>query len=167
MPIFHILKELVEEGKVDEAIIDESVKRILRVKFLLGLFDDPYRYCSKEREEKNMMTSENKHASLEVAKRSFVLLKNNKNILPLNKNYKKIAVIGPLANNSFDPIGEWSCMGDSSDVITVLEGFKNYIDSKTQILYSEGCKVNDQSTIGFKDAIKIAKKSDIIILMSR
>ena len=158
------LKELVEEGKVDEDIIDESVKRILRVKFLLGLFDDPYRYCSKEREEKNMMTSDNKLASLEVAKRSFVLLKNNKNILPLNKNYNKIAVIGPLANNSFDPIGEWSCMGDSSDVITVLEGLRNYVDSKTQILYSEGCKVNDQSTVGFMDAIKIAKKSDIIIL---
>jgi beta-glucosidase len=158
------LKELVDEDKVDEDIIDESVKRILRIKFLLGLFDDPYKYCSKDREDQNMMTSENKLASLEVAKRSFVLIKNDKNILPLNKAYKKFAIIGPLANKSFDPLGEWSCMGDSSDVVTILKGFKNYVDPKTQILYSEGCKVNDKSTNGFKDAVKIAKMSDVIIL---
>lgn len=158
------LKELVDEDKVDEDVINESVKRILRVKFLLGLFDYPFKYCSKEREEKNMMASNNKLASLEVAKRSFVLLKNDENILPINRNYKKIAVIGPLANNSFDPIGEWSCMGDSTDVVTVLKGFKNYVDTRTQILYSEGCKVNDRSTNGFKNAISTAEKSDIIIL---
>jgi beta-glucosidase len=158
------LKELVDEDKVDEDVIDESVKRILRIKFLLGLFDDPFRYCNKEREEKNIMTSEIKIASMEVAKRSFVLLKNEKNILPLKKDYKKIAVIGPLANNSVDPIGGWGAMGDSTDVTTVLEGFKNYVDSKTQILYSPGCKIDDPSTKGFKDAVNIAKKSDVIIL---
>ncbi|MEO8232793.1 MAG: beta-glucosidase BglX [Ignavibacteriota bacterium] len=158
------LKKLVDEDKVDEDVIDESVKRILRTKFMLGLFDDPFRYCQKVREAKNIMTSDTKIASLEVARRSFVLLKNDKNILPLKITYKKIAVIGPLADNSIDPIGEWSALGDSADVVTVLDGFKNYIDSKTQILYSEGCKVNDSSTNGFKDAVKIAKKSDIIIL---
>jgi len=158
------LKDLVDEGKVDEDVIDESVRRILRVKFLLGLFDDPFRYCNKEREEKNIMTKETKIASLEVAKRSFVLLKNEKNILPLKKDYKKIAVIGPLANSKEDPIGGWGGMGDSADVVTVLKGFKNYVDKKTEILYSEGCKVDDKSTTGFKDAIKIAKKSDVIIL---
>jgi beta-glucosidase len=158
------LKELVEEDKVDEDIIDESVKRILRVKFILGLFDDPFKYCSKEREEQNIMTSDTKIASLEVAKRSFVLLKNEKNILPLKKDYKKIAVIGPLANSSKDPIGEWSAMGDPNDVVTVLQGFKNYVDKKTEVLYSEGCKIDDKSNAGFKDAVKIAKKSDVIIL---
>ncbi len=91
------LKQLVEEDKVDEDVIDESVRRILRIKFMLGLFDDPFRYCQKEREEKNIMTKDIKIASLEVAKRSFVLLKNDKNILPLKKDYKKIAVIGPLS----------------------------------------------------------------------
>lgn len=158
------LKDLVDEDKVDEDVIDESVKRILRIKFMLGLFDDPFRYCNKEREEKNIMTSEIKIASMEVAKRSFVLLKNENNILPLKKDYKKIAVIGPLANSKEDPIGGWGGMGDSSDVVTVLKGFKNYVDKKTEILYSEGCKVADKSTTGFKDAIKIAKKSDVIIL---
>ena len=158
------LKQLVEDDIVDEDLIDESVKRILRVKFTLGLFDDPFKYCSKEREEQNIMTSDIKIASLEVAKRSFVLLKNEKNILPLKKDYKKIAVIGPLANSSKDPIGEWSAMGDPNDVVTVLQGFKNYVDKKTEILYSEGCKIDDKNTSGFKDAVKIAKKSDVIIL---
>lgn len=158
------LKELVDEDKVDEDVIDESVKRILRVKFLLGLFDDPFRYCNKEREKKNIMTEEMRIASLEVAKRSMVLLKNDKNILPLKKNYKKIAVIGPLANSIEHPLGGWSAMGDSMDVITIVEGFKNYVGNKTQIFYSEGCKIDDKSTKGFKDAVQAAKKSDVIIL---
>jgi beta-glucosidase len=158
------LKQLVEEDKVDEDVIDESVKRILRIKFLLGLFDDPYKYCDKEREQKNIMTSDIKIASQEVARRSFVLLKNEKNILPLKKDYKKIAIIGPLANNSEDPIGGWGGLGDSADVTTVLEGFKNYVEKSTQILYSKGCNINDQDKTGFKDAINKAKKSDVIIL---
>jgi beta-glucosidase len=158
------LKELVVEGKVKESLIDKSVKRILRIKFMLGLFDDPFRYCNKEREQKNIMTSDAKIASLDVAKRSFVLLKNDKNILPLKKDYKKIAVIGPLANNSIDPIGGWGGLGDSADVTTVLEGFIDYVDNKTEILYSEGCKIDDTSIKGFKDALNIAKESDVIIL---
>lgn len=158
------LKQLVEEGKVDEDVIDESVKRILRIKFLLGLFDDPFKYCDKEREQKNMMTNDIKIASQEVARRSFVLLKNEKNILPLKKDYKKIAIIGPLANNSEDPIGGWGGLGDSADVTTVLEGFKNYVEKSTQILYAKGCNINDQDKTGFKDAINKAKKSDVIIL---
>jgi len=158
------LKDLVEDDKVDEDLIDESVKRILRIKFMLGLFDDPYRYCNKEREQKNIGTEEIRIAALEVAKRSMVLLKNEKNILPLKKNYKKIAVIGPLANSKTNPLGGWSALGDSVDVSTVVEGFKKYVDKKTQILYSEGCKIDDNSTKGFKDAVNNAKKSDIIIL---
>jgi beta-glucosidase len=158
------LTELVDEDKVDEDVIDESVKRILRIKFMLGLFDDPFKYCSKEREKNNIMTNDIKIASMEVAKRSFVLLKNDKNILPLKKDYKKIAIIGPLANSKKDPIGGWGALGIPEDVTSVLEGFKNYVDKKTEVLYSEGCKIDDQTTTGFKDALKIAKKSDIIIL---
>jgi beta-glucosidase len=159
------LKQLVDDGKVDESTIDESVKRILRIKFMLGLFDNPYAYCQKEREQKNIMTNDIKLASLEVAKRSFVLLKNDKNILPLKKDYKKIAIIGPFANNSEDPIGGWGGLGDSADVTTVLEGFKNFVvDGGAQILFSKGCNINDQDKTGFKDAITKAKKSDIIIL---
>ena len=158
------LKELEDEGKVDEDLIDESVKRILRVKFMLGLFDDPYRYCQKEREQKNIMTDEVRIAALEVAKRSMVLLKNEKNILPLKKTYKRIGVIGPLANSKTHPLGGWSAMGDTVDVTTVLEGLKNYVDKKIDIAYAEGCKIDDNSTAGFKNAVNIAKKSDVVVL---
>ncbi len=158
------LNELVEEDKIDEDLIDESVKRILRIKFLLGLFDDPYRYCNKEREQKNIGTEEIRIAASEVARRSMVLLKNEKNILPLKKFYKRIAVIGPLANSQSNPLGGWDAMGDSSDVTTVLEGFKKYVDGKSEIIYAEGCKINDNSTSGFKNAVNIAKKADVVVL---
>ncbi|NWF89895.1 MAG: beta-glucosidase BglX [Ignavibacteriaceae bacterium] len=158
------LKELVDEDKVDEDVIDESVKRILRIKFKLGLFDDPFRYCKKEREQKNIMTEEVKIAAEEVAKRSMVLLKNSKNILPLKKTYKRIAVIGPLANSMSDPLGGWSAMGDSVDVTTVVEGLKIFVDKKIDILYAEGCKIDGNSTAGFKNAVNVAKKSDVVIL---
>ena len=158
------LKELVAEGKVKESLIDESVRRILRIKFMLGLFDDPFRYCSKEREQKNIMTNEIKNASLDVAKRSFVLLKNEENILPLKKDYKKIAVIGPLAKSKLDPLGEWNALGIEEDVTSVLEGLKKYVGDKSEILYAEGCKITDTSKDGFKDAIDKAKDADVIIL---
>jgi beta-glucosidase len=158
------LKELVAEGKVKESVIDESVRRILRIKFMLGLFDDPFRYCSKEREQKNIMTNEIKNASLDVAKRSFVLLKNEDNILPLKKDYKKIAVIGPLANSKLDPLGEWNALGIAEDVTSVLEGLKKYVGDKFEIVYAEGCKITDLSQDGFKEAVDKAKDSDVIIL---
>ena len=158
------LKELVAEGKVKESLIDESVRRILRIKFMLGLFDDPFRYCSKEREQKNIMTTEIKNASLDVAKRSFVLLKNEDNILPLKKDYKKIAVIGPLAKSKLDPLGEWNALGIEEDVTSVFEGLKKYAGDKSEILYAEGCKITDTSKDGFKEAIGKAKDADVIIL---
>ncbi len=158
------LKELVAEGKVKEAVIDESVRRILRIKFMLGLFDDPFRYCSKEREQKNIMTNEIKNASLDVAKRSFVLLKNGDNILPLKKDYKKIAVIGPLAKSKLDPLGEWNALGIEEDVTSVFEGLKKYVGDKSEILYAEGCKITDPSKDGFKEAIDKANDADVIIL---
>ena len=158
------LKELVAEGKVKESVIDESVRRILRIKFMLGLFDDPFRYCSKEREQKNIMTNEIKNASLDVAKRSFVLLKNDDNILPLKKDYKKIAVIGPLAKSKLDPLGEWNALGIEEDVTSVFEGLKKYVGDKSEIIYAEGCKITDQSKDGFKEAIDKANDADVIIL---
>ena len=158
------LKELMSEGKVKESVIDESVKRILRIKFMLGLFDDPFRYCSKEREQKNIMTDEIKNASLDVAKRSFVLLKNEDNILPLKKDYKKIAVIGPLAKSKLDPLGEWNALGIEEDVTSVFEGLKKYVGDKSEMLYAEGCKITDSSKAGFKEAVDKAKDADVIIL---
>jgi beta-glucosidase len=158
------LAALVKEGKVSEETVNESVRRVLRVKFLLGLFDDPFKYCNEEREKETILSKEVKDAALEVAKKSFVLLKNENNLLPLKKDYKKIAVIGPLANSTENLLGGWDAMGDSSDVISILAGLKNYVKGNTEILFSEGCKINDPSTIGFTDAINTANNSDIVIL---
>jgi beta-glucosidase len=158
------LKQLVDEGKVKEDVIDESVKRILRIKFMLGLFDDPFRYCNKEREQKNIMTTEIKNAALNIAKRSFVLLKNENNILPLKKDYEKIAVIGPLADSKIDPLGEWNALGIKEDVTSVLEGLTKYVGDKSEILYAKGCEITDPSKDGFNDAIDKANNSDLIIL---
>ncbi len=158
------LKQLVEEGKVKESTVDESVRRVLRIKFMLGLFDDPFRYCNKEREQKNIMTAEIKNAALDIARRSFVLLKNNDNILPLKKDYEKIAVIGPLADSKIDPLGEWNALGIKEDVTSVLEGLKKYVGDKSEIIYSQGCEITDPSKDGFKDAIEKANNSDVIIL---
>jgi len=158
------LFELVKENKVSEEVINESVRRILRIKFLLGLFDDPFKYCSKERETKNVMSEEVQNTALEVAKRSIVLLKNEESLLPLKKDLKKIAVIGPLADSKKDPLGAWSAFGNANDVVTVVEGLKKYVSNKTEILYSKGCEIEGESTDDFDDAIKIANESEVVIL---
>jgi beta-glucosidase len=158
------LKELVDENKVSEETIGESVKRILRIKFMLGLFDDPFKYCSKEREQKIVMNDDIQKAALDVAKRSIVLLKNDGSLLPLKKDLKKIAVIGPLAESKEDPLGAWAGFGNPDDVVTVVEGLRKYVSGKTEILYSKGCDIEGGSTDGFDDAIKTANESEVVIL---
>ncbi len=158
------LAELVKENKVSEEVINQAVKRILRIKLMLGLFDDPFKYCSKERETKNIMSEEVQNAALEVAKRSIVLLKNEKSLLPLKKDLKKIAVIGPLADSKEDPLGAWSAFGNPVDVITVVEGLRKYVSGKTEIFYSKGCEIEGKSIEDFEDAIKTANESDVVIL---
>jgi beta-glucosidase len=158
------LKELVDENKVSEETIDESVRRILRIKFMLGLFDDPFKYCSKEREQKIVMNDDIQKAALDVAKRSIVLLKNDGSLLPLKKDFKKIAVIGPLAESKEEPLGAWAGFGNPDDVVTVVEGLRKYVSGKTEILYSKGCDIEGGSTDGFDDAIKTANESEVVIL---
>ena len=158
------LKELVDENKVSKETIDESVRRILRIKFMLGLFDDPFKYCSKEREQKIVMNDDIQKAALDVAKRSIVLLKNDGSLLPLKKDFKKIAVIGPLAESKEEPLGAWAGFGNPDDVVTVVEGLRKYVSGKTEILYSKGCDIEGGSTDGFDDAIKTANESEVVIL---
>jgi beta-glucosidase len=110
------------------------------------------------------MSEEVQNAALEVAKRSIVLLKNEGSLLPFNKDLKRIAVIGPLAESKEDPLGAWAGFGNPDDVITVVEGLKKYVSDKTEILYSKGCEIEGESTDGFDDAIKTANESDVVIL---
>jgi beta-glucosidase len=161
---FNHLRNLVEEKIVDEGVLNESVRRILRVKFMLGLFDDPYKYCDEERENSITGSKEIVEAAREVARESIVLLKNENSLLPLNKNIKKIAVIGPLANSNDDPLGPWSMQGKPENVVTVVQGLKNKLGLNSEIVYSEGCKFTGEDRAGFEDAVKVAENSDVVVL---
>ncbi|MCX6151251.1 MAG: glycoside hydrolase family 3 C-terminal domain-containing protein [Ignavibacteriales bacterium] len=157
------LPELIKQKKISEEMLNESVRRILRVKFELGLFDNPYRNCNAELEKTNILTKENKEAALDVARKSIVLLKNENNLLPLNKTLKTIAVIGPLADSQQDPLGSWEQLGDPKNVVTLLQGIKTKVPT-ANILYSKGCNILGNSKKYFDEAIETAKKSDVIIL---
>jgi len=170
------LKELVESGKVSVSTIDNAVKRILRVKFELGLFDDPYKYCNAKKEKELLNHADHHKASLDMAKKSIVLLKNKGNLLPLKKSNQKIAVIGSLANDKDSPIGGWRAMADKNSAISVLEGLKAY--KGNTISYAKGAdvqlgetsfiqnvKINETDKSGFAEAIELAKKSDLVIMV--
>ncbi|WP_226388695.1 beta-glucosidase BglX [Penaeicola halotolerans] len=157
------LKELVSESKVSEKTIDQAVRNVLRMKFKLGLFDDPYRYSNKEREQSQVFTKEHLESAREVARASQVLLKND-NVLPISKDVKTIALIGPMGNNRRDLIGSWSAAGDWSKAVTLLEGIKEKLGSNTKIIQVNGSDVegNDQSE--FNRAIAAARNADVVIL---
>lgn len=158
------LEKLVKEGKLKEGLIDEAVRRILRKKFELGLFDDPYRYSNVEREKSTVMKKEFLDAARDGARKSIVLLKNEKQVLPLSKSIKRLAVIGPLADARREMIGSWSAAGDWTKAVTLLEGIKAAVTSSTQVLYARGCNINDDTTTYFAQAIQTAKQADVVVL---
>jgi beta-glucosidase len=155
---------LVKEGKLKESLINDAVKRILRKKFELGLFDDPYRYSDPEREKNTVMKAEYIEASRDVARKSIVLLKNDKQVLPMAKTGKKIAVIGPLADARKEMIGSWSAAGDWKKAVTLLEGVRSKVGSAAQVLYARGSNINDDSTQFISQAVQTAKQADVVIL---
>lgn len=157
------LPSLVEKGVVPEALIDQAVMRILRVKWQLGLFEDPYRYCNLQRAQERMMTKENLNTALCMAQEAIVLLKNQAETLPLSKKIKTIAVIGPLAENRVDQMGCWWGAGDANHVVTPIEGIKAVVSPETQILYAQGCGIQDSTTQEFAKAIELAKQADVVI----
>ena len=165
------LKKLVQDGKVDISIIDEAVKRILVKKFELGLFNDPYRFCNTEREKKQTNNPENRAFAREIGKKSIVLLKNEainngKALLPLSKQTKKVALIGPLFKATTANHGFWSIAfpDDSTRIISQYQGIKNQLDKSSTILYAKGCNINDNDKTGFAEAINAAKAADVVIM---
>lgn len=133
-------KQLVKEGKVTLKTIDDACRRILEAKYKLGLFDDPYKYCSDERAKNEILTPENRQAARTVAENSMVLLKNENQLLPLDKS-KKIALIGPLADNIRDVIGTWAPAANEQYSVSVLSGFKNLLGSSAKVSYAKGCNL--------------------------
>lgn len=161
------LAELVKEGTIPESLVDDAVRRILRKKFELGLFDDPYRYSNAERQKKELSNPENTKAAREVASKSIVLLKNEKNVLPLSKSTKTIAFIGPMVKLKRANHGFWAIDlkdVDSTYIVSQWEGLERKVSKNTKLLYAKGCGITDTSKAGFKEAIDVANQSDVVIL---
>ncbi|MDH7463548.1 beta-glucosidase BglX [Chitinophagaceae bacterium 26-R-25] len=143
------LQKSLKEGKVTIAQINAACKRVLEAKYKLGLFDDPYRYCNEQRFNNAILTDANRAAAREFASKSMVLLKNNNNVLPLQKG-KTIALVGPLADNKRNMLGTWSVSGDPEKSITVLQGLKNVAGSDANIIYARGCNISDDTAFAKK-----------------
>ena len=157
------LEEAVREGKLDMQAIDTSVERILRAKYALGLFDDPYRFLDVKRERREIRSEAVTNLARKAAASSMVLLKNDHATLPLSKQTKRIALIGPLANNRSEVMGSWKARGEESDVVTVLDGIKKKLGNNVAVTYVRGCDFLDSSTREFSAAFEAAKQSDVVI----
>lgn len=153
---------LVKKGEIAEEVVNEAARRVLRIKFKKGLFDQPF--IDPQLEKEIILNQEHLQLALESAQKSIVLLKNEGQLLPLSKNLASVAVIGPLANNPIAPLGCWSCEGKSEDVITVLQGLRSKLGPR-KISYAAGCDISGTSRKGFAEAIKIARTAKVAILV--
>ncbi|MEP7144642.1 MAG: glycoside hydrolase family 3 N-terminal domain-containing protein [Ferruginibacter sp.] len=160
------LAKLVKDGKVKIVLIDDAVKRILTKKFELGLFDDPFKFCNAEREKREMNNPVHMIAARDIARKSIVLLKNEKQLLPLSKQTKTIALVGPFIKAVRDNLGFWSYdwPDDSSTIVTQGQGIKSKLSNDTKLLFARGCNINDSSTAGFAEAVEAAKQADVVII---
>lgn len=176
------LKKSLSEGKISEELINTACRRILEAKYKLGLFDDPYRYCDSKRAETEIYTDANRMAARKAASESFVLLKNEGNILPLRKD-AKIALIGPLADNRLNMCGTWTVAGDFEKAISVLDGIGMVTGKPKLITLARGTNVVADSVlesrigmfgkptgwdsrpagIMIEEAVKAAEKSDVVV----
>lgn len=170
------LASLVREGVIDEVLIDDAAARVLHVKYELGLFDDPYRYCDAAREKEVTGSKEIMDACLDMAKKSIVLLKNERDLLPLKKEGQKIALIGALAADSNSPLGSWRLAADDNTAVSVLEAMKVYAGN--EIRYASGAElaigntafitemeVNTTDKTGFAEAVATAKDADVVVMV--
>jgi len=160
------LPQLVKEGKVKLTVVDDAVRRILKKKFEMGLFDDPFKYSSEEREKQQWNNADHLKAERDMAKKSIVLLKNDRQTLPISKQTKTIALIGPFIKAKSDNLGFWSYdwPDDSARIVSVWDGVKSKVGTDTKMLYAKGCNINDTSTAGFAEAIEMAKQADVIVM---
>ena len=171
------LETLLKEKKISIAQIDDAVSRILKVKFELGLFDDPYLYCNEDLEKQITGAEEIVAATLEVAKKSIVLLKNENNTLPLKKNGQKIGLIGPLAADKTSPLGNWRIAAENNTAVSVLEGLQSYkgnalvhtqgvrLIDKVPAGFHEEVAINTTDRTGFDAAVEMAKQVDVVVMV--
>ncbi|MFA0963831.1 beta-glucosidase BglX [Roseivirga sp. BDSF3-8] len=158
------IPDMVRNGKIDEAYLDQAVRNVLQLKYDLGLFDDPYKYSKEAREKEEIRSEEHLAVAREAARKSIVLLKNEDKVLPLTGNEKTIAVIGPLADNQSDMNGTWSFFGEAQHPVTFLQGIKERAGEGTNVIFAKGCNLYDNKTDGFAEALQAARKADVVIL---
>ena len=163
----HLAKS-IGEGKVEPAAVDRAVRRILEMKYRLGLFEDPYRYADVAREKATIYRPDILSAARDVARRSMVLLKNDGKTLPLTAGARSIAVIGPLADSKEDMIGSWSAAGDRrTRPITILQGIRERAGQGVTVAHAKGASYSygdEAKTEGFAEALALARKSDVVIV---
>ncbi|RXG28264.1 beta-glucosidase BglX [Leeuwenhoekiella marinoflava] len=172
------LEPLVSQSKIDETLLDAAVRRILRVKFHLGLFEDPYKYSDAKREKEVLLAPEHLVAARDIARKSIVLLKNENEVLPLKKDVKSIAVIGPLADDKDSPLGNWRAQANKNSAVSVLEGIKKAVGSATTINYAKGAdlgmgersflmplKINEADKSGLTEAVEAAENSEVVVMV--
>jgi beta-glucosidase len=157
------LVENVDEGKVPEALVDRAVRRVLELKFRLGLFEHPFADLSTA--QLAIHSAEHRLLALQAAREGIVLLKNEKDLLPLRKNLKSIAVIGPNANDGWSQLGDYSPQVVPQKVDTVLDGIRQKVSSKTKVTYVQGCDVIGGNA-DFAPAIEAARKADVVVLVA-
>jgi len=154
--------QLIEQRKLTMATVDEAVRRILRIKYRLGLFDKPY--ADEARESGSLLRPDSLRLARDAAARSMVLLKNERGVLPLEKNVKSIAVIGPLADDRRAPLGPWNGDGREENTVTMLAGIKASVPAETKVGYAKGCDIKGDSDAGFTEAVALAKESDVALV---
>ncbi|MBI3003895.1 MAG: beta-glucosidase BglX [Ignavibacteriales bacterium] len=162
LDLFHALKD----GRILLEQVDRSVKRVLRMKFLLGLFSDPYRNCDTETEKQTILHPDHRAMARSVAQKSIVLLKNDKNILPLKKDLKSILVVGPLAESKSDPLGSGHGKGMAEDVVTVLDGIKRAVSAQSKVLYAKGSGIDSIDKRELQKARQMASRADVVLVVA-
>ena len=157
------LIENVEEGRVPMALVDRAVRRVLELKFRLGLFEHPY--VDVERAVATVHSQPNQDLALRAGREGIVLLKNEKNTLPLRKNLRSVAVIGPDADNLMNLLGDYSPKKITQNVVSIIDGIKAAVGPQTKVVYAKGCGVLGDDKSGFLEAIRAAKNADAAVVV--
>jgi beta-glucosidase len=158
------LAQLVQAGKADIGLLDDAVRRILRKKFELGLFEDPYKFSNEKREKQVLNDPQNRLAARQVARKSMVLLKNDNQTLPLHKQWSRLALIGSLARSKRDLDGSWVPEADTTLITSIYDGLAQRLGAKTQLRYAKGGDVLGDSRAGFAEAVATAQAADAVVL---
>src|SRR5213594_709595 len=156
---------MVRRGLISPAVVDAAVRRVLSAKARLGLYDDPDHGATPEREQATLLAPAHRQLARQIAREAIVLLKNDRNLLPLSPAARTLVVIGPLADARRESLGPWQAQGRAEDVVTALEGIRQRVSPGTTLLYAKGGDIAGADTAAFADAVRLARQADIAVLV--